>query len=160
MRDNYSCHGKRWMGHSFRQSIIIIFVLLLSSCVDAESPNPSDPVVKEMDKLSAPSHAVRWAPCKYSVKSASQRLYSCLYKDGVSFSELLGAYRNQLQVNGWRELGITKLRSWGRDLGGEDATYCKGSLQLNLQFAGERAQYGWSYAISTSVGVPPYSCSK
>jgi len=142
-----------------RLPIVVAAVLLLGACANAESTDQSDPVVQEMNELSVPAGATPWAPCKYSARSASQRLYSCLYNANLSFAELLAAYNKELLANGWRKAETEKLRDWGRDLGGEDVTFCKGNVQLNLQFAGKRAQYGWQYAIATSVGVPPYICS-
>src|SRR5205823_6410094 len=39
------------------------------------------------------------------------------------------------------------IRDWGRDLGGRAVHYCKGAYETEIQFTGERANYGWDYSI-------------
>jgi hypothetical protein len=45
------------------------------------------------------------------------------------------------------------MKDWGQDLGGRTARYCKGKYRADLQYAGERANYGWDYAFSLSWGL-------
>jgi len=79
-----------------------VLTVCLTGCLDTEAMRQSDPLVKEMDKLQAPAGAALLAPCRYTAKSASHRLYSCKYQSGSSSTELLKFYESQLQANGWR----------------------------------------------------------
>ena len=119
----------------------------------------SDPLVKELDRLSPPDGANTFEPCTYRTKGDDNRLYSCLYRASLSYADLTSAYEKQLLANGWRRYGEVRLYDWGRDLGGKEAFYCKGDLQISLQFSGERSTLAWRYALDASVGVPPHYCS-
>jgi len=119
----------------------------------------TDPLVKEIDRLSTPSGAALVEPCRYTAKSSSHRLYSCTFRASTNFHELLDFYSSQLERNGWHLVGQTTMRDWGRDFGGMNATFCKNELQIDLQYAGERASYGWQYALGASVGLGSDPCS-
>jgi len=72
------------------------------------------------------------------------------YTSSSSYSAILEYYDQQMTALGWRFAGERPLRDWGRDFGGRVRDYCKGPLSASLQYAGERANYGWTYAIDLS----------
>ena len=75
------------------------------------------------------------------------------YKSGLSYSELRAYYDAQLLGHGWTFERETPLRDWGRDFGGRVAHYKKGDDIASLQYSGDTAGYGWTYAISFSWGL-------
>ena len=69
-----------------------------------------------------------------------------------SYRDLRAHYDGALAAIGWRFRSERPLRDWGRDLGGQIATYCNGDEAATLQFAGERANYGWTYGLDFTWG--------
>lgn len=132
--------------------------ITIAGCLEQPIPR-ADPLVKEADALALPADSKLIAPCIFNKKSRS-RLYSCKYRSTAPFPKLSKHYANQLQEHGWVSKGGSSLKDWGRDFGGQYLVFYKGDFQLSFQFAGDRARYGWNYAISASVGVPPYECGK
>jgi len=45
------------------------------------------------------------------------------------------------------------VRDWGRDLGGKEAFYRRGDDTVVLQYAGQEAKYGWTYALDVTWGL-------
>ncbi len=72
------------------------------------------------------------------------------YATHLGYEELKRFYRSELERNGWRLAGEKDLADWGRDLGGRQLTFCKKPYEANLEYAGQKAQYGWDYAFSMS----------
>jgi len=67
-----------------------------------------------------------------------------------SYQQITAFYDDELVDAGWTLAGEEPLRDWGRDLGGKIRHYRKGHDVIDLQWAGESAQYGWDYALSLS----------
>jgi hypothetical protein len=59
-----------------------------------------------------------------------------------------------LPKQGWTFVGEHKLDDWGRDLGGIEYHFRNGSYSLDLTYAGEKANYGWEYAIGIEWNAP------
>ena len=70
------------------------------------------------------------------------------YQSDVRYDELKSYYIEQLKPLGWRLIAEKSVKDWWRDLGGRELTFQRGDYLLNIEFAGEKADYGWNYAIS------------
>jgi hypothetical protein len=62
-------------------------------------------------------------------------------------------YDEQLKQHGWQLQATKKITDSNRDLGGKIAYYCKGESTAELQYAGQLANYGWTYAFSIGWGM-------
>jgi hypothetical protein len=82
-----------------------------------------------------------------------QALVTSNYATNMSYRELRTYYDRALAAHGWRLIREESIHDWGRDLGGVEADYQKGAYTASLQFAGPKANYGWTYAISFSWGI-------
>lgn len=103
--------------------------------------------------LSLPANSVP-LPLKTSHKT-HQASVSQSYESKLNYAELRAFYDQELAKNGWRFWKEQRLRDWGRDLGGMTADYCKRPFLASLQYAGEKADYGWNYALGLSWGLEP-----
>ncbi len=102
--------------------------------------------------------AIRPLPDAIAIRShvshkTSQALASDTYRTNLKYSQIRDFYDQELTKNGWTLYEEKDMKDWGRDLGGKSARYCKGTYRAALQYAGERADYGWDYAFSVSWGL-------
>jgi len=88
-----------------------------------------------------------------SSRKTSQALVDATYLTAIKPLDIFNHYDEQLRNNGWQSYGTSGMTDWGRDLGGKSAYYCKGEYYAQLQYAGEQANYGWTYAFSVSWGL-------
>jgi hypothetical protein len=77
-------------------------------------------------------------------------LVETTYLTDVSRDDIFKYYDEQLKQHGWQYYNTTGLTDWGKDLGGKSAEYCKDDYVASIQYAGEQAQYGWTYAFNMS----------
>jgi hypothetical protein len=75
------------------------------------------------------------------------------YNSKKSIEEIKYHYDEQLIMNGWAYQGIEKVKGGGEDLGGKSIRYCKDDKSAAIQYAGENADYGWTYGVSFSWGL-------
>jgi hypothetical protein len=105
----------------------------------------------ESRSISAPARDVLVE--QSSTHKSGQVLVDRTYKSGLSYPALRAHYDAQLLSHGWIFERDKPLRDWGRNLGGRVAVYRKGDDLVSIQYAGEDAQYGWTYAISFTWGL-------
>jgi hypothetical protein len=106
----------------------------------------SDPVFTLHQAVAVPPFATQLGECDYSAKGLTPRLYECRYKTTASEATVRSYYATELALRGWKIANShDQFVSW-----------CNGSHQATLQFEGQRP--GWTYALGTSVGVPPSYC--
>lgn len=82
-----------------------------------------------------------------------QALVGSGYSSDLPFEGIRKYYDEELAKNGWKFHDEYALRDRGRDFGGRTVEYCKGEYRASLVYAGERANYGWVYAIDLSWGL-------
>lgn len=80
-------------------------------------------------------------------------LVSATYTTGTRFREILAHYDKELSTKGWQFVHENSVRNWGSDFGGKGVLYRQGPYNATLQYAGEKANYGWTYAFSMSWGL-------
>lgn len=83
-----------------------------------------------------------------STSKSGQALVDRQYTSRLSYPQLRAHYDAQLTTRGWTFERERPLHEWGRDLGGKIARYRRGEDCASLQYAGDKAQYGWTYALS------------
>lgn len=66
----------------------------------------------------------------------------------TSHGELVKYFDEDLRRGDWRFLSEEKTKDWWRDYGGMSRLYCKKGMQLNLQYAGNKNNSDWTYALS------------
>ena len=85
--------------------------------------------------------------------TASHALVGSTYAEARTYRELREHYDRELAEHGWRFHREKRMTDWGRNFGGKLALYCKGDYAAALHFAGERANYGWTYTVDLSWGL-------
>lgn len=89
----------------------------------------------------------------FSNKKKESVLITSRYMIDCSYDEIREYYDTQLRGQGWQFVIEENLTDWFRDLGGKSLRYKKGDFVANVQYAGEQADYGWTYAFSMSWGL-------
>lgn len=83
----------------------------------------------------------------------SHALVGATYTNNANFDEIISYYNEQLNQHGWQYYKTEEIKDWGTDLGGKTAVYCKGDYVASLQYAGEKANYGWTYGFDLTWGL-------
>lgn len=83
----------------------------------------------------------------------SQAFVEATYSTNVNSDDIFSYYDEQLIQHGWQYYKTSRLTDWGTDLGGKSAEYCKGDYVASIQYAGNKANYGWTYAFNLSWGL-------
>lgn len=75
------------------------------------------------------------------------------YLTSHNFEEIHNYYDAQLREHGWLFYREEKVTDWGKDYGGKSIRYKKGDFVATVQYAGEKANYGWTYAFDMDWGL-------
>jgi hypothetical protein len=89
----------------------------------------------------------------HSSYKTRQALVGAKFRSRWSYPEIRDYYDAEFRAHGWTVAGEKPIRDWGKDLGGVSRGYLKGDYCGTVQFAGDRANYGWNYAVSLSWGL-------
>jgi hypothetical protein len=116
------------------------------------------PTMAKIPEIEAESKVISAPPEDVLVNESSshksgQVLVDRSYESKLTYPQLRVYYDAQLERHGWRFVGETTIHDWGRDLGGKEAFYKKADDTATLQYAGKKADNGWSYAIDFSWGL-------
>lgn len=65
----------------------------------------------------------------------------------TSYDEVKRFYLDRLSQDGWQFASERQLKDWERDLGGRELEFRRGNYVVTIQYAGEKADYGWEYGI-------------
>jgi hypothetical protein len=79
-----------------------------------------------------------------------QALASRYYKASAPYAVIVAHYEAELAKQGWVRTGESRLRDWGRDLGGRTVEWRRNDFTASVEYAGERSAAGWDYALSLS----------
>lgn len=66
----------------------------------------------------------------------------------------------RLIQNGWKLNSERHLKDWGKDVGGIELEFQKADFEINIQYAGEKSDYGWDYGISVKWNNPAFNRSR
>jgi hypothetical protein len=70
------------------------------------------------------------------------------FDSGTSYDEVKDFYRHHLTEAGWSPTGEKPITDWARDFGGRSLEFRRGEYRLVIEYAGERANDDWDYAIT------------
>lgn len=109
--------------------------------------------IEKQTKLEIEFKAITPLPNSTLVKYRSSQnithaLVTSHYKTNANPDAIFKHYDEQLRQHGWQFQGAAPVTDWDRDLGGKVANYCKEDYGVQLQYAGDDANYGWTYAFS------------
>jgi hypothetical protein len=130
--------------------LLIIGVNVAAYLSKLYSPNRDDERLKEVEQL---FRAIPIYPGSEEVTTSSSskdriaRLGK-VYKTNASYDELKGFYTDSLTRLGWQPERERQIKDWWSDLGGRELRFRDGEYYISIEYAGEKANYGWNYGIS------------
>src|ERR1700674_35670 len=75
-------------------------------------------------------------------------LISKNFQSKATYEKVRRFYVDRLTKDDWRLSSDKQIKDWGSDFGGHELYFRKADLHIAIEYAGERANYGWDYAIS------------
>lgn len=87
-----------------------------------------------------------------SYHTSDKAYVGATYSVVATEEEIANHYRAQLLAKGWAYVGRREILDNGQNLGGWSDTYCNGGQEAEVDYSGERANYGWTYSISIFWG--------
>ena len=125
--------------------VLVVVVAFYARIAEHNSATVQAALEAQLRRLPAPPGAM------IQSQSASHKLDSALVGRNYSLASPYGDIRDfypiELAKRGWQVTGEHRIADWGRDLGGEQLDFCKGLYGASLNFAGPRADSGWTYAL-------------
>jgi len=135
---------------------IAAFIALASILGTAMAKPKGSQVLLAIEREFAQIHPPPEAELKGEVSESSkmsQAFMGADYTTPLRYEGLRAHYDSETARYGWSTCGEEPVRDWFSDLGGMTRKYCKGDLHAHLQYAGERAGYGWDFAFSVTWGL-------
>ncbi|GMA98210.1 hypothetical protein [Pelosinus sp. IPA-1] len=90
----------------------------------------------------------------YSHNKVMQAGVSAYYRSNKSYSEIHSYYVAEATKKGWTFISEDTVGDWGKDVGGKTINFRKGDYTLSIQYAGEKADYGWDLAVGLGWRLP------
>lgn len=72
------------------------------------------------------------------------------FRSDAPYDEVKHFYVDHLTAEGWTIVSERQMNGWGSDFGGYHLEFHKGDLDFGIEYSGEKANYGWQYAIAVS----------
>lgn len=69
------------------------------------------------------------------------------FRSEASYDEIKRFYSERLARVGWQLARERPLKDWNKDLGGQLIEFRNGEFGLSIEYAGQKADYGWNYGI-------------
>ena len=137
----------------WRLVIVVMLIIMLGFAArmcKEHSPNRGDAKLKDVETLFA---AVPIYPGSREIRtswSSKDRVAGLgkVYKSDASYEELRHYYVDVLAQVGWHLEHERHVTSWWQDLGGRELRFRQDDYYTSIEYAGERANYGWDYGIS------------
>ena len=85
---------------------------------------------------------------RHVTSKSGQVLVDRTYQSQRDYAALRAFYDSALTAHGWIFDREKPVHEWGKDLGGKTARYRRGEDCASLQYAGEKANHGWTYSLS------------
>lgn len=83
-----------------------------------------------------------------SHNKSNSAIVSASYRSSKNYEEIKSFYMDEAKKNGWVFVNEETVSDWGRDFGGKSLHFRKGDYTLSIQYAGEKADYGWDFGVS------------
>ena len=74
------------------------------------------------------------------------------FRDEKTYDEIKAFYNRELIKLGWVFEDEHGVEVWGNNLGGKVIKFKKNNETIDIEYAGERANNGWVYAVALSWG--------
>lgn len=145
---------------------ILVLLVVLSGCDIAEYGQ--DPILKDPKRQAVVESLTYEHSLIPAMLNATERkntsggkketmLIGATYVTDCSYEEIFNYYDTQLIANDWQHYyrDDNVYTTAGR-MGGKIDRYKKGDFVATIQYAGEKANYGWTYAFSMTWGVSGY----
>ncbi|HEX5734531.1 MAG TPA: hypothetical protein VF131_16980 [Blastocatellia bacterium] len=131
-------------------TLMIVGVLAAEHITKQNSPNKDDTKLKEVEHLFTNIPVYPGAQEVHASWSSKERLAGVIktYKTEAGFNELKQYYTETLPRLGWHFDGEKEIKDWWRDLGGRELIFQAGEYYVHIQYAGDKADYAWNYAVS------------
>ena len=65
----------------------------------------------------------------------------------ASYDDVKRFYLQRLTEDGWQFLNERQLKDWERYTGGRELKFRRADYEVTIEYAGEKADYGWDYGI-------------
>jgi hypothetical protein len=65
----------------------------------------------------------------------------------TSYEDVKRFYLERLTKDGWHFVSERQLKDWQRDVGGRELKFHRADYEVTIEYAGEKADYGWDYGI-------------
>jgi hypothetical protein len=72
------------------------------------------------------------------------------FRSDAPYDEVKRFYVEHLTAEGWSIVSERQMNGSGSNFGGYHLEFHKGDLDLGIEYSGEKANYGWQYAIAVS----------
>jgi hypothetical protein len=129
------------------------YVAILISGIKAEERSKAMQAELESDYKALPSFPRATRLGNTTGRKSSNGIVGATYSTSATLPEIRAYYDSVLLPRGWRLADEEQLRYWGNDLGGYSVYYKRDRFTASIQYAGQRAQYGWDYAFTLSWGL-------
>ena len=137
---------RRWWGWG----LLLLFSIPLVLYVVVAQPKERQTESALQVEFSRIAPLPQATPVRYNYYAESDMPYGATYTTTLAFEQVVEYYDEELARWGWQKAAEKKVYVWGADLGGRSITYCKGKYSAVLQYAGERANWGWIFGLSLS----------
>jgi len=78
------------------------------------------------------------------------------FRCNESYDNVRSFFVERLTQNGWKLNSERHLEDSGKDFGGVELEFQKADFQINIEFAGEKSDYGWDYGITIGWDNPVF----
>jgi len=78
------------------------------------------------------------------------------FRCNESYDNMRAFFVERLTQNGWKLVNERHLKNWGKDVGGNELEFQKADFKINIEFAGEKSDYGWDYGITIGWDNPAF----
>ncbi|TEB06810.1 hypothetical protein Psch_00342 [Pelotomaculum schinkii] len=137
--------------------LVFLSLVVLSGCENSATSLDADKI-KIKEALENEFNLIQMMPNvikgkKNFLNNSISMVLSERYTTKNSYEEIINYYDEQLKEHGWQFYKEEKLTDWGRDYGGKSVRYKKGDFVAIVQYAGEKADYGWTYGFAITWGL-------
>ena len=138
------------MKRKSKVGLVWLFVsLLCSGCWSAKEDAARLEEVKSV-WARLPSYPGMQETNTKTISGGGKATVSKTFRSEAPYDQVRGFYVERLEQDGWKIDGEKQLKDWGSDFGGHEIRFRKSDLSIAIEYAGEKADYGWQYGIAVS----------
>ena len=146
--DATNTERRRWL--DLRLACIVLLLLLLSpGCWSAKEDAARLEEIKAV-WARLPTYSGLQEIDSSTTSGGGKAMVSKKYRSEARYDDVKRFYVEYLIPDGWTMVSEKKIVDIGTDFGGYHIEFRKGDLSLGLEYAGEKANYEWQYAIAVN----------